>query len=98
MFLITVSKMELVMSQRIVYSTDPDPVQLCPRCGRTPCVCQKIDLSPRQQTAYVQRDRKAPRRQNSNRYFRPTAYAGEIQGPAKDLADRLWHRRHGQGG
>jgi len=58
MFLITVSKMEPVMSPRIVYSTDPAPVQLCPRCGRTPCVCQKIDLTPRQQTAYVQRDRK----------------------------------------
>ena len=58
MFLITVSKMEPVMSPRIVYSTDPAPVQLCPRCGRTPCVCQKIDLTSRQQTAYVQRDRK----------------------------------------
>jgi translation initiation factor 1 len=46
------------MSARIVYSTDPDPVQQCPRCGRTPCVCQKVDLAPRQQTAYVQRDRK----------------------------------------
>ena len=46
------------MSPRIIYSTDPDPVKLCPRCGRTPCVCQAIDLPPRQQTAYVKRDRK----------------------------------------
>ncbi len=43
---------------RIVYSTDPEPVALCPRCGRHPCVCQKIDLPPRQQVAYVKRDRK----------------------------------------
>ncbi len=43
---------------RIVYSTDPEPTRLCPRCGRVPCVCQKIDLSPRQQVAYVKRDRK----------------------------------------
>ncbi len=46
------------MPARIVYSTDPDPVELCPRCGRHPCVCGKIDLPARQQTAYVQRDRK----------------------------------------
>jgi translation initiation factor 1 len=46
------------MSPRIVYSTDPDPVNLCLRCGREPCVCNRIDLPPRQQTAYVQRDRK----------------------------------------
>lgn len=46
------------MSPRIVYSTDPDPVKLCPRCGRSPCVCQSIDLPARGQTAYVQRDRK----------------------------------------
>jgi translation initiation factor 1 len=46
------------MSPRIVYSTDPDPVALCPRCGRSPCVCQAIDLAPKQQTAYVKRDRK----------------------------------------
>jgi translation initiation factor 1 len=43
---------------RIVYSTDPEPVSLCPRCGHTPCVCQKVDLLPRQQVAYVKRDRK----------------------------------------
>ena len=41
------------MTPRIVYSTDPTPVDLCPRCGHSPCICQKIDLSPRQQTAYV---------------------------------------------
>lgn len=46
------------MAPRIVYSTDPDPEPLCPRCGRSPCVCQTIDLPPRQQTAYVKRDRK----------------------------------------
>jgi translation initiation factor 1 len=46
------------MSPRIVYSTDPEPVSLCPRCGRSPCVCQTVDLLPSQQTAYVQRDRK----------------------------------------
>jgi translation initiation factor 1 len=50
--------LEPIMPPRIVYSTDPDPVQLCPRCGRLPCVCQKVDLAPRQQTAYVKRDRK----------------------------------------
>lgn len=43
---------------RIVYSTDPDPAKLCPRCGRVPCVCDKVDLFPRQQVAYVSRDRK----------------------------------------
>ncbi len=46
------------MSPRIVYSTDPEPQSLCPRCGRQPCVCRAIDLAPRQQTAYVKRDRK----------------------------------------
>ena len=46
------------MTPRIVYSTDPTPVDLCPRCGHSPCICQKVDLSPQQQTAYVQRDRK----------------------------------------
>lgn len=46
------------MSPRIVYSTDPEVEQLCPRCGRSPCVCRSIDLPPRQQTAYVKRDRK----------------------------------------
>ncbi len=44
---------------RIVYSTDPDPVDLCPRCGRNPCVCDvRVDVPPKQQTAYVARDRK----------------------------------------
>jgi translation initiation factor 1 len=43
---------------RIVYSTDPDPVVLCPRCGRSPCVCRQINLPPHQQTAYIKRDRK----------------------------------------
>lgn len=43
---------------RIVYSTDPEPVSLCPRCGRRPCVCQQVDLAPRQQVAYIKRDRK----------------------------------------
>jgi translation initiation factor 1 len=43
---------------RIVYSTDPEPAKLCPRCGRDPCVCHKIDLPARQQVAYVKRDRK----------------------------------------
>jgi len=46
------------MVPRIVYSTDPDPVKLCPRCGRSPCVCTSIDLPARGQTAYIQRDRK----------------------------------------
>lgn len=46
------------MPSRVVYSTDPDPVELCPRCGHVPCVCHKIDLAPHQQTAYVKRDRK----------------------------------------
>ncbi len=43
---------------RIVYSTDPEPIKLCPRCGRSPCVCHKIDLPARQQTAYIRCDRK----------------------------------------
>jgi translation initiation factor 1 len=43
---------------RIVYSTDPTPDALCPRCGRQPCVCRQIDLAPRQQVAYIKRDRK----------------------------------------
>jgi translation initiation factor 1 len=46
------------MCPRIVYSTDPASVELCPRCGRDPCVCQLVDLPARQQTAYIQRDRK----------------------------------------
>jgi translation initiation factor 1 len=46
------------MPPRIIYSTDPDPINLCARCGRQPCVCEKVNLLPRQQTAYVQRDRK----------------------------------------
>jgi translation initiation factor 1 len=46
------------MSPRIVYSTDPKPEKLCPRCGRAPCVCETVDLAPKQQTAYVKRDRK----------------------------------------
>ncbi len=43
---------------RIVYSTDPTPVERCPRCGHAPCICRKVDLPPKQQTAYVKRDRK----------------------------------------
>ncbi len=43
---------------RIVYSTDPAPSNPCPRCGMDPCVCQVVDLPPKQQTAYIQRDRK----------------------------------------
>lgn len=43
---------------RIVYSTDPEPVSLCPRCGRRPCVCRQVDLAPQQQVAYIKRDRK----------------------------------------
>ena len=46
------------MSPRIVYSTDPEPTKQCPRCGRAPCVCNVVDLAPKQQTAYVKRDRK----------------------------------------
>jgi translation initiation factor 1 len=46
------------MSPRIIYSTDPEPAKQCPRCGRLPCVCHTIDLAPRQQTAYIRRDRK----------------------------------------
>ena len=46
------------MCPRIVYSTDPKPVETCARCGRSPCVCQTVDLPPKQQTAYVKRDRK----------------------------------------
>ncbi|MCX7707711.1 MAG: hypothetical protein N2204_06865 [Anaerolineae bacterium] len=46
------------MAPRIVYSTDPEPEPLCPRCGRQPCVCQVVDLPPRQQIAYIKRDRK----------------------------------------
>lgn len=46
------------MSPRIVYSTDPEPVKACPRCGMAPCMCHVVDLQPRQQTAYVKRDRK----------------------------------------
>jgi translation initiation factor 1 len=46
------------MSPRIVYSTDPEPVKQCPRCGSAPCVCDVVDLAPKQQTAYVKRDRK----------------------------------------
>ena len=46
------------MSPRIVYSTDPDLRDACPRCGHTPCVCNAIDLPARQQVAYVKLDRK----------------------------------------
>lgn len=46
------------MSPRIVYSTDPEPEKSCPRCGRIPCVCHVVDLPPKQQVAYVKRDRK----------------------------------------
>jgi len=46
------------LTSRIVYSTDPVPPSLCPRCGMEPCVCELVDLAPRQQTAYIQRDRK----------------------------------------
>ncbi len=46
------------MCARIVYSTDPTPAKPCPRCGMDPCVCQVVDLPARQQTAYIQRDRK----------------------------------------
>ena len=46
------------MPTRIVYSTDPKTVEVCPRCGMQPCVCYTVDLPARQQTAYVQRDRK----------------------------------------
>ena len=46
------------MTPRIVYSTDPDPVAVCPRCGRTPCVCQSVDMPAHQQVAYISRDRK----------------------------------------
>ena len=47
------------MGSRIVYSTDPAWAEPCPRCGRNPCVCHiSVDMPVRQQTAYVQRDRK----------------------------------------
>lgn len=46
------------MCPRIVYSTDPELIALCPRCGRSPCVCLTVNLLAHQQTAYVQRDRK----------------------------------------
>ena len=49
------------MSPRIVYSTDPTPTQPCPRCGMDPCMCQVVDLPVKQQTAYIQRDRKRRR-------------------------------------
>jgi translation initiation factor 1 len=49
---------EALVSSRIIYSTDPEPAERCPRCGHRPCICQKIDLPARQQTAYIQRDRK----------------------------------------
>ncbi len=46
---------------RIVYSTDPEPVAACPRCGHTPCICNSIDLPRAQQTAYLRRDRRRRR-------------------------------------
>ncbi|MBM4459498.1 MAG: stress response translation initiation inhibitor YciH [Chloroflexi bacterium] len=46
------------MRPRIVYSTDPEPANLCPRCGREPCVCAAIDMPSRQQVAYIARSRK----------------------------------------
>jgi translation initiation factor 1 len=46
------------MTPRIVYSTDPEPAELCPRCGHAPCTCRVPDPPPRQQTAAIQRDRK----------------------------------------
>ena len=49
------------MAPRIVYSTDPEPIQPCPKCGQAPCVCHTPDLPPRQQTATIQRDRKRRR-------------------------------------
>ncbi len=49
------------MPSRIVYSTDPEPAAPCPRCGHAPCLCHALDLPARQQTAYIQRDRKRRR-------------------------------------
>jgi translation initiation factor 1 len=46
------------VTPRVVFSTDPEPVKPCPRCGHVPCTCRAPDLPPRQQTVYVQRDRK----------------------------------------
>jgi translation initiation factor 1 len=46
------------MAARIVYSTDPERAEPCPRCGRAPCICRAPNPPPRQQTAYIQRDRK----------------------------------------
>lgn len=49
------------MASRVVYSTDPEPAKLCPRCGHAPCICRTPDPPPRQQTATIQRDRKRRR-------------------------------------
>jgi translation initiation factor 1 len=49
------------MAARIVYSTDPEPEEPCPRCGRAPCICRAPTPPPRQQTAYIQRDRRRRR-------------------------------------
>lgn len=42
-----------------VYSTDPDFVKPCKRCGHSPCRCQKPrSLSPELQTASIRRETK----------------------------------------
>jgi translation initiation factor 1 len=43
----------------LVYSTNPETMKRCPRCGRYPCRCPKPkSLPPEQQTAYIQRETK----------------------------------------
>jgi translation initiation factor 1 len=42
-----------------VYSTNPETMKRCPRCGHYPCRCPKPkSLPPEQQTATIQRETK----------------------------------------
>lgn len=44
---------------RVVYSTDGTATRRCPRCGREPCRCPRVQsLPPQQQTPHIQREKK----------------------------------------
>ena len=43
----------------LVYSTQPDAVGPCPRCGSSPCRCPPTrSLSPEKQEAHIRREKK----------------------------------------
>lgn len=45
---------------RLVYSTDAQVMQRCPRCGKYPCICRRavVSLPPDKQTARISQERK----------------------------------------